>query len=62
MQTFAIVNAFEKILDVKRRIIEIAISVQINFFAFESAHEAFRESIVVWAAAPTHADADAVEL
>jgi len=33
----AIVNAFEKILNVKRRIIEIAIGVQINFFALESA-------------------------
>jgi hypothetical protein len=57
-----VVNAFQKILNVKRRIIEISISFQVNFFALESAHEAFRQGIVVWVAAPTHADADAVGL
>ena len=46
----------------KRRIIEIAIGVQINFFALESAHEAFRAGIVVGVAASTHTDADAVGL
>jgi hypothetical protein len=39
MQTFTVVDTFEKILDVKQRIFTIAIVVQIYFFTFVEAIE-----------------------
>jgi hypothetical protein len=56
VQTPVVVDLVKEVAEMACRIRSIAVVVQVNFLAFESAHKPFRERIVVRVSRATHAD------
>jgi hypothetical protein len=45
VQTFTVINTFQKVFNSKQRIIAISIAIQIDFLTLQRTHEAFRDCI-----------------